>query len=136
MSGRYPRLGNGPETYQVSVAVVGGQLVEPDGTTGKVKPTAALSKKVLGVALTDANPAGGGGGSPLQVHYAQPDVAVARGVQVKLTSTGAVAFGELIAAAANGAVQAIGANTFDTAIGRCETPAGLAGAGTGLFRLF
>ena len=54
MAGLRPHLKGGPETHLVSTNLVGGTLVEPDGVTGKVKPSVANSTAVLGLALGDA----------------------------------------------------------------------------------
>src|SRR5690242_20779159 len=54
MAGLRPHLERGPETHLVSTNLVGGTLVEPDGVTGKVKPSVANSTAVLGLALGDA----------------------------------------------------------------------------------
>lgn len=138
MSGTYPRLKEGPVTFQVNATVKGGQLVEPDGTTGRVKPTAGASSTVLGVALTDAEPTSNAAPTdPVTMVWPPADVAVARGCDIKLTYSGAAAFGELIKSAAGGQVAALGAGTFDQAIGRCTEPGGVSGAGaTGRTRLF
>ena len=55
MAGLRPHLEHGPETHLVSTDLVGGTFVEPDtGSPGKVKPAAAGSAAVLGLALGDA----------------------------------------------------------------------------------
>lgn len=134
---RYTQLG--PDTYEVSAAVTGGQLVMPDGTTGKVKPATAAAVTVLGVALADAEPAGSDPTSPLNISWAQPQVAVGYGPGTyDLTYSAACAFGELVVADANGAVKpyTAGTSTFDAVVGRCTEPAGVASAGLGKTRLF
>src|ERR1700689_4295040 len=60
MSAVLPHYKQGPASYQVSTLTFGGQLVEPTtqtaGTTDfTVKPAAANSVNVLGVAAADAN---------------------------------------------------------------------------------
>ena len=128
----------GPATYAVSTAVTGGQLVMPDGTTGLVKPATAGATTVLGVALSDANPAGSTPTSPLNLGWSQPEVAVAYGpADVDLTYTTAAAFGELLVADANGAVKAYTAasDTYDKVVARCTEPAGVAAAGVARARL-
>lgn len=137
MPGSYPVLQLGPETFTCSVAVTGGQLVEPDGTTGMIKPATAGSKAVLGMATDDAAPAGSGS----RLNYATPriDVAVVYGpAEVVLTAaTGAnIPFGALVAAGALGTVAPIASSTFDQAIGRCTEPAGITASGSGRIRLF
>lgn len=138
MSGAHMNLRLGPATYAVSVAVTGGQLVMPDGTTGLVKPATAGAKTVVGVALSDGEPSGSTPTSPLNLGWAQPEIAVAYGpADVDLTYTGAAAFGELLVADANGAVKAYTAasDTYDAIVARCTEPAGMAAAGVGRARL-
>lgn len=145
MPGAHMNLRLGPATYEVSVAVAGGQLVEPDSTTGKVKPATANSVAVLGVALSDAQPAGSDPTNPLNISWAQPQVAVAYGpCDIDVTYTGAAAFGALLVAGAAGAVSPIAAVTTPTAgdvtatrgvVGICTEPGGMAAAGVGRMRL-
>jgi hypothetical protein len=136
MAGTFPVLQLGPATYTVSQAVTGGMLVEPDGTTGMVKPCTLASKACLGAALNDAVPAGSG--TNLNYATARKEVSVAYGpAEVVLTATAAIIpFGSLVGAGALGTVVAIGSDTFDQAIGRCTEPAGIAASGTGRIRLF
>jgi len=56
MAGAIKRYDFGPVTFEVNAAVVGGTLVEPDGTTGKVKTATAGTAVCLGIAETDAIP--------------------------------------------------------------------------------
>lgn len=135
MSGVYPRTQLGPDTYEVSTTTTGGQLVMVDGATGKIKPTTGVVATVLGVALTDAVPAGSG--SNLAFGTAPKTTSVAYGpATVKLTASGAIAFGVLVTSAAAGQVATIGAGTFDQAIGRCVEPAGITSGAAGHIRLF
>lgn len=135
MSATYPVTQDGPDTYEVSVTTTGGQLVMVDGSTGKVKPTTGVVSAVLGAALTDAVPAGSG--SATAFGTAPKTTSVAYGpATVRLTASGAIAFGALVTSAAAGAVATIGAGTFDQAIGRCVEPAGISSAGVGRIRLF
>lgn len=134
MAGNYPTLQLGPASYKVNVTVAGGQLVEPDSTTGKVKPCTAGSLKCLGMAMTDAKPSGSG--SNLDFSTAQPSVAVAYGpAEVILLASGAIAFGAQVVAAAAGAVATIASGTFDQVVGRCTEPAGIASGQSGRIRL-
>lgn len=151
MSGAQMNLRLGPATFTVSVAVTGGMLVMPDGTTGMVKPATAAAINVLGVALSDANPAGSNPTSPLNLGWAQPEVAVAYGpADVDVTYAASAAFGDLLIAAANGQVTpvpapaATGTATATTQtditdtraiVGRCTEPGGVASAGVGRMRL-
>jgi len=135
MPGAHRSLHYGPDTYKVSAAVSGGQLVEADGSTGLVKPATAGSKLVLGVALGDAAPIAADA-DPLVISQAQPEVAVAWNGDVDVTYTAACAMGVQVKAGANGQVTPIdggGAGTFDQVVGRCT--ATVSGAGLGRMRL-
>lgn len=137
MAGSYPVLQLGPATYEVNVAVTGGQLVMVDGSTGKVKPAiaAASGTTCLGVALNDAVPTGTG--TNLTFGTARKDVAVAYGpAEVILTATGNIAFGVQVVCAAAGTVATVGSGTFDQVVGRCTEPAGITGGSTGRVRLY
>ena len=135
MSGVHYTLQHGPDTFEVNVPVTGGMLVEPDGTTGRVKPATAGSLKVLGVAATDAKPAGSD--TPLDFTVARPHVAVYYSpVDIKVTYTNAATFGAKLIAAANGQVTPAGA-TPDAAsiVGICTEPGGVAAGAKGRIRL-
>lgn len=134
MAGSYPTLQLGPASYKVNATVAGGQLVEPDSTTGKIKPCTAASTKCLGMAMTDAKPAGSG--TNLDFSTAQPSVAVCYGpAEVILTAGGAIAFGAQVIAGAAGVVVTIGSGTFDQVVGRCTEPGGIGSGLTGRIRL-
>lgn len=135
MSGVYPITRSGPDTYTVSATVTGGQLVMIDGSNpGQVKPTTGAVDGVLGVALTDAVPAGSGSSSAFGTAPSTCSVAYAPNTVV-LTASGSISFGDLVVAAASGQVATVGANTFDKVIGRCVEPAGISSAATGRIRL-
>lgn len=102
-------------TRQASAAVTGGQLVEVTGN-GTVGPAAATSTKWLGTAAFDA-----ASGEQVTVHKG--------GVQ-RCNASGAIAAGDLVAAAADGAVatsatpavgQLVGVAISDAADGVVET---------------
>lgn len=120
---------HGPETYQVSGAVTGGQLVVPDGQ--QITVAAAGATDVLGVAVQDADLASNQNTSGTNVTAAidRQEVAVAyRGVY-RLTFDGAgsgAAFGALLVAGASGTVDAYtaGTSTYDAIVGKCVEPAG------------
>jgi hypothetical protein len=137
MPGAHRNLQFGPDTYKVSAAVLGGQLVEADASNpGLVKPAAALSKTVMGVALGDAAPVAADA-SPLVISSAQPEVAVQFGpADVDVTYTGACLMGAMLIAGAAGTVTTYvtGTNTYDQIVGRCTAP--VSGAGLGRARLF
>lgn len=143
----------GPRTFEVNVAVTGGQVVEVDAATAKIKPATANSGKVLGVALADANPAGSDPVNPIQMGaWARPEVAVARGpAEVYVTYTGAATFGDLLISAANGQVSVVPAVTTPAAatagtatdisngrniIGRCTEIGGVLSGAVGLMKLY
>jgi hypothetical protein len=133
MPGAHRSLHYGPDTYKVSAAVSGGQLVMADGATGLVKPATAAATTVLGVALGEAAPIAADA-DPLVVSQAQPEVAVAWNGDVDVTYTGACAMGVLVIAGANGQVTAAGAGpASDQVVGRCT--ATVSGAGLGRMRL-
>lgn len=147
MAGAHRVTQFGPQTYAVSAAVTGGQLVEPTDTTAlTVKPATANSVKVLGVAMSDANTAASNPTDPLNVSWPQPEVAVAYGPgEFTLTFTAACNFGDLVVAGAAGAVTKLADVTTPTAgdvtgtravVGRCTEPGGVAAAGPGKVRLY
>ena len=144
MTGVNPRFKHGPITYEVNAPVKGGQVVEPDGTTGKIKPATAGSAKVLGVALTDAKPDGpttstDADGFPVTVvptltkETVVEDNAWIPGV----TYAAAATFGAALKAAANGQVTpwVSGTDAADLIIGYCAAPAGVATGAKGLTRI-
>jgi len=136
MSGVVPSYEHGPITYEVNVAVTGGQLVEPDAATGRIKPATALSKKCLGVAMKDAIPTTTNqNATQLTTAPVPAYVAVDHMRVFKLTAVGAIAFGDQVVCGAAGTVSTVGANTFDTVIGRCVEPLGIANGAKGLIRL-
>jgi hypothetical protein len=145
MAGALPKFKHGPVSYQVASAVSGGQLVMPNSTTAgdvKVKAATAAATTVLGVAATDAAPltepalpTGTDDNNPLLESSAlMPNTAVYNHVVINVTYTGAANFGELLVAGASGQVTAYtaGTSTYDTVVGRCVQPGGVAAAGVGL----
>lgn len=129
--GGYPHLKKTP-SYGVNVAVAAGQLVEPDGTTQKVKPATAGSAKVLGYAVTAATPEGS---TPTLTFIQQPSVvAVERGHETNVTYAADTTFGASLKAAANGQVTpwVSGTDAANLIVGQCTEPAGVLAAGVGL----
>lgn len=130
----------GPETFEVNVAVEGGMLVEFDGSTGKVKPAVVDSTKWLGVALYDAYPASTTGedtvfGFPrIDTTVPRSDLAVAWHGTFKLKAAAAMNAGDIVYAAANGAIQK--ATTTGRAVGIVIATGGIANGAYGLVRLF
>jgi hypothetical protein len=143
MAGLRPHLEHGPETHLVSTNLVGGTLVEPDGVTGKVKPSTLNSATVLGLALGDAAATAGavaatqdawgrytgGGLTPPN------EVAVAyRGSWwIKNTSGTAWTYGQPLYAGAAGITQ--GTTTTGRLVGFCIEPGGVANNAEGRVRL-
>ncbi len=109
-----------PLTFKTTTTANGGmikrgQLVEPDGTTGKIKVCGDESQKCLGVASTNAassdyatsNSTDPWGDVTVTMHGGHPrQVAVDNQGVWLLTASGAIAFGALVCPAANGAVKA------------------------------
>jgi hypothetical protein len=131
MAGVKPYIQLGPRTYTVNVAVTGGQLVMPDGTTGKIKPATAGATTVLGQASDDAAPAGSG--TSTDYSTLRPEVAVYEApATVTLTYAADCAFGLKVIAAASGQVTPVGAAAAldgTSVVGICTEPGGvLAGA--------
>lgn len=131
----------GPETFEVNVQVDGAMLVEPDGSTGRIKPAVVDSTKWLGVALYDAMPASTTGedttytSAPrIATDVPRPEVAVAWQGSFKLKAAAALNFGDVVYCAANGGVQK--ATTTGRAVGQVIAPGGIASGAYGLVRLF
>lgn len=124
MSAINPRHLDGPITHPVSAVVAGGQLVAADQTVttaSTVTPAGAASLLVIGVALTDAAPAGTDAATDLAARPAY--TTVAHDVVVPVSFASAAKFGDLLKAAAAGAVTkwVHGTDTdFNTVVGRCE----------------
>jgi hypothetical protein len=140
----------GPRTYvpATGTPVTAGQVVEAHPTVpGRIRPAAAGSTRVLGVALQDAiapedlsTAATTVNGRPvLNTAVLPQNVAVAyAGTEVTCTFAAAANFGDALAAAANGQVTPVTVATADprTIVGRCVSPNNVAGAGSvGLVRL-
>lgn len=128
-AGGYRVIKDAP-SFSVSIAVAAGQLVEPDGTTGLVKPATAGSKAVLGYAVTGATP---DGTTPALTFVQQPSrVAVERACIAWVTFAADTAFGAKLIAAAAGAVTPAGATPDSTTlVGQCVEPGGVLSGGVG-----
>ena len=141
MAGIRPVFEKGPITFSANVLIKGGQLVEPDASTGRIKPATADSVVVLGVATGDASATGYANADTtdawdnpvVNAHYPPNEVAVAyQGVwKLKNGSGATIAFGALVACNGSGEVKALGAGAFGTCIGRCVDPAGIAAGAKG-----
>lgn len=136
MAGVPVRLRLGPDTFQVSATVTGGQLVVPT-SGGKVGPAGAGALTVLGVALNDAKAAGSD--TDTDFSTVRPDVAVAYGpAEVKVTYAGAAAFGVKLKPAASGQVTPWITGTDDPQmiVGICTERAGVGSGAKGFMRLW
>lgn len=146
-----PIFDRGPLTYLATTIanggnIKGGQLVMPDGTTGKIKPTTGADVDCLGVAMgnasasdySNADTTDTWGQTVVNAQYPPNEVAVGYQGVWKLTATNAtIAFGALVVAAANGQVAAYtnaaagAVSLAHRVIGRCVEPGGIAANGTG-----
>ena len=131
MSGIRPHLSHqGPNTYPVSAAVKGGQLVAP--TTGKnVGPAGAASPYVLGVAEIDARPfqnavsVDSDGFDTIIVSPLPQEVSVGFG-RYEVTFAANAGFGQALKSAANGAVTPLlDADPAGLKVGYCDEPGGV-----------
>lgn len=99
MPDRQPRYAPGRNvSFVAGATITGGQLLEITGNM-TVSPAPAASTKVIGVACRDAV-----SGASLTVSLSGP--------VWDLTATGAIAAGDIVAAAAAGTVAPIGAGVF------------------------
>ena|SRR4249919_984133 len=154
MPGILPVFDKGPLTFSATTAanggnIKGGMMVEPDGTTQRIKPASAASATCLGVALGDASASDyanatttdAWGNETVNAQYPPNEVAVAwQGVYVlKIAATSAtVPFGALVKCAASGelTLHSTGsAATFDIIVGRCVEPGGIAAGARGKINL-
>ena len=141
MPGVTPRFSEGPVTFTAIAAITGGQLV--DGVAGGVQPSGAASNVCVGVALSDALPAGTSQtptvpGAPVSVNLAPypSTVAVANEGIYPLTYAAAATFGQRLVTAANGQVTPAAA-TPDArqVVGICFEPNGVALGAVGAVNL-
>jgi hypothetical protein len=151
MSGALPHYRLGPDSYQVSATVLGGQLVQADAGLTTVSVAGAGSTTVLGIAGTDAQPvpnqAGAtdalAGNAPLlDISVVGDYTAVYCGpADIRATYAANAAFGQLLKAAAAGTVTPWVSGTDTNAaliVGRCTQPGGvtISALATGRMRLF
>lgn len=139
MASVVPRQQLGPDTFEVSAAVTGGQLVVPT-TGGKIGPAGAAAANVLGVALGDAQPAGSAPTSPINTGWPAAQTAVARNVDIRVTYSADAAFGDKLVSAANGQVAPVGGTAAATdarqIVGVCTEPAGVTSGSVGRARIY
>ena len=122
---------DGPNTYPVSAAVKGGQIVAGN-TDGKARPGTAGDTKVLGVAEIDAKPAADAvstdadGFETINVSPIATNVVAGFGRYV-VTYAADCAWGKALKAAAAGAVTpwVSGTDAADLIIGYCDEPGGV-----------
>lgn len=141
MPGSLPHYTRGPDSYQVSAQVLGGQLVVADGSAATtVSVAGANAINVLGVAGNDAGPivsqAGNttSYGQPVTDISVLPDyVSVYHGADMHVTYAASATFGQLLKAAATGQVTpwVDGTDTHPAYIvGRCTQPGGVTVGGS------
>lgn len=125
-------------TYIANVLIRGGQLVMPDATTTRIKPTTGAVAECLGVAEGDMSAynfanadSTDAWGNPITASATYPpsEGAVASHGIWPIVAAGAIPFGSLVVSAADGKVAVVGANTFDKVIGRCVGSATSGGNG-------
>lgn len=139
MSAVLPHYKQGPQNFQVSTLIYGGQLVMPTtltaGTTDlTVKVATAAAVTVLGVAGIDANVITAQSGAPNTYGQPQIDISVLPdyasvyfgGVDIWVWYSGAVVPGTLLIAGATGTVVTAGAGpAADQVVGKCSHPGGV-----------
>jgi len=150
MSGLLHTFDKGPLTFSANVNISGGSLVEPDGTTGRIKPATLRTVLCIGVAMGDAaaptyapaDSVDDWGNSIANMNPFPPnETAVAFQGVMKLkvaAATATVPFGALVVCAAAGEVQLHSqgtAATFDMIIGRCVEPGGIVAGARGKINL-
>lgn len=150
MSGMLPHYRLGPDSYQVSAQVLGGQLVVPDaGPATTVSVAGAAAINVLGVAGIDAAPIVSQAGNTTGYGQSLTDISVlpdytsvyAGPADCHVTYAANAAFGQLLKAAALGTVTpwVSGTDTNPaTIVGRCTQPGGvtISANAVGRMRLF
>lgn len=141
MPGVIAHYKSGPDSYQVSAAVVGGTLVVADGSSATTVSTAGANAiNVLGVAGNDASPVVSQAGNTtsygapiVDASFLDDYVAVHHGCDINVTYAAAATFGQLLKSAASGQVTpwVDGTDTHPAyIIGRCTQPGGVAAGST------
>lgn len=146
MAGLRVHLEHGPETHLANVNLVGGQVVAPDGVTGRVRAATGTDTTILGVAQGDAaafatagalasttdawgRHASGGLTPPNEV------AVVYRGSWwLKNTSGATWAYGQRLYVGANGILTGT-PSTSGVVVGICIDPAGVANTAEGRVRV-
>lgn len=133
MPGVIPKFERGPVTYEVNAVVRGGRLVEPDGTTKKVKEATAGTTKCLGVATKDAKPRGSttgtdefGNDTITMVNVTEFTAVGGSNAIYPVTYSANASFGDMLVVTANGTVAPAGAAPDSrTVVGQCREPGGV-----------
>lgn len=142
MSGALPHSKQGPDNFQVSALVLGGQLVVPDASPATtVSVAGAGAVNVLGVAGNDASPQvsqaaftdPNAGGQPLIDISVLPDYTAVHRLptDIHVTYAATATFGQLLKAAAAGQVTPWVSGTDTNAaliVGKCTQPGGVVAA--------
>lgn len=147
MAGLRPRFEKGPITFLATTVANGGNIkagmfVEPDGSTGRIKPAVAGSTKVLGLAIGDASASDFAnadttdtwGNTTVNAQYPPNDVAVAYQGVWDVKAVGAIAFGALVKVGAGSIATDAAAGTAATlgqVVGRCVQEGGIADGAKG-----
>lgn len=149
MPGALPKFETGPKTYEASVNIKAGLVVEYVAGTptqpglSLVQLSTLTSLKVAGVATKDsisaANQAAllaftsGDGFPSLNASVPSEAVAIAKRGEFTLTYFNAVAYGDKVKAAAAGqvALWVRGTDSVEAIIGSCQEQGGVSAAGTG-----
>jgi hypothetical protein len=145
MAGAVQVTQGGPKAFTPTEVILGGQLVEARAA-GRIGVAAAGSLKVLGVAITDGQSPDTAQGGVTTDSIGRPVVNAIQiptrvsvayaGTEVKVTYSGAAAFGDKLVATANGKVAPAGATPdARTIVGICTEPAGVAANAVGLIRI-
>lgn len=147
MTSIQPRFTDDHRTYEAVENILGGQVVEAR-VGGVDNPGAGLaadaSKKVLGVALTDATPGGNAprqptysnGGADLVLSSRPTEFTVSNDEHVPVQYAAACAYGAKVCSAGQGKVRPwVTADGADAIIGSCREKAGVAQDGYGLTKL-
>jgi len=141
MPGALPHNRLGPDSFQVSAQVLGGQLVVADGSSATTVSVAGVGAiLVLGVAGADAAPIVSQAGNTTAYGQSLTDISVLpdyvpvyHGVDMHVTYAAAAVFGVLLKVAALGQVTpwVSGVDTNAALIvGRCTQPGGVAAGAT------
>ncbi|AEG81694.1 structural cement protein Gp24 [Corynebacterium ulcerans] len=94
----------GPRTFKAVKAVKGGQIVVAG--TGGVEPATADAEKVIGVAITDGSPQVKAKENELVAQKPEHVAVAYSGMEVYLTTTSQLNFGDKVGADENGAAKA------------------------------